>query len=254
MFVSYLVPTSLLKAVKVCISGFWTRKKLQGSGEAGLEGSGREGSKEGCRGRGWVVEGGVAWAGAPPWSTGILRPPVLAAWGQQRPVPMVCEGMVISPMLATCTRFQFWHPWVVGAAPWCRPQSWRDTAGGGNCSSWVAFGSSSAVPCSTSWVLTPHPPSCPLFSGTSRYALGGSTFPSQPPTTVLPLFRWYHSRVSRAPLSQTASAYLGGEGREGEGARAISSGDPGPTSCVVGPACVSEAVPVLYMGCFMQLL
>lgn len=53
-------------------------------------------------------------------------------------------------------------------------------------------------------------------------------------------------------LSQAGSAYLG-EGREGEGARAISSGDPGPT-CVVGPACVLEAVPVLYMGCFMQLL
>lgn len=55
-------------------------------------------------------------------------------------------------------------------------------------------------------------------------------------------------------LSQAGSAYLGGEGREGEGAQAISSGDPGPTSCVVGPACVLEAVPVPYMGCFMQLL
>lgn len=160
MFVSYLVPASLLKAVKVCVNGFELERNSKALGppcaflpvvlgqEAGLGGSGRESSKEGCRGRGWVIEGGVAWAGAPPWSTGILRPPVLATWGQQRPVPMACEGMIISPMLATCARFC--HPWVVGAASSCRPQSWRDTAGRRNCSPWVAFGSSSAVPCSTS--------------------------------------------------------------------------------------------------------
>lgn len=46
------------------------------------EGSG----KEGCRGQAWVDS---------------LWPPVLATWGQQRPVPMVCEGMVISRRVAT---------------------------------------------------------------------------------------------------------------------------------------------------------
>lgn len=114
-FVSYLVPASLLKAVKVCINGFELETPRLWGQEAGLGGF-WEGKFEGkgAEGGGWVIEGGVAWAGAPPWSTGILQPPVLATWGQQRPVPMVCEGMIISPMLATCARFC--HPWVVGAA------------------------------------------------------------------------------------------------------------------------------------------
>lgn len=59
------------------LSPLWSRAR-----RLAWEGSG----KEGCRGQAWVDS---------------LWPPVLATWGQQRPVPMVCEGMVISRRVAT---------------------------------------------------------------------------------------------------------------------------------------------------------
>lgn len=113
-------------------------------------------------------------------------------------------------------------------------------------------------------LLLPHVaiPEFPLL--TSHPVLSSLSLPDT--HLVAPLFSHSHQRQCyhsfagtivmflELLLSQTASAYLGGEGREGEGARAISSGDLGPISCVVGPTCVLEAVPVLYMGCFRQLL
>nr|KAF6471587.1 hypothetical protein HJG59_010973 [Molossus molossus] len=170
-----------------------------------------------------------------------VAPPVLATWGQQRPVPVVSECMAMSPLVATHT-----VPGPVGCGCCC-PGAGRRAGGalwgwGGNCGPWVAIEVlPTAVPCSTPW---PQPePSTPIllsllchfqthgwwphlpFTATKDSAATHSLVPAMLLEPSCP--RPFSACLGRRPAAPTPSQ----EGREGRGGWGRFLWSPRPLCC-----------------------
>lgn len=207
-FVYYLVPASLLKAVKGLCKASWTRSKPQDS----------EASLFGFQARNWPgtpLGGKVLRDGRTQWGmAGLLRkgdeglhparppgrwvPSCLLCWprgGSRGSCWWSCERAVafrrghgLFPRVAAFVHYS-WHVWVLMS--WRGTQSWRDTMG----QKLWPLGRELVSAATPHRFLGPYPePPGILFSDFGHSgALGGLTFPLQPPKTVPSPTHWYHS-------------------------------------------------------------